>query len=562
MSREHVESVVVDFIDSPVPEVLAVTGPWGVGKTYAIRKIIAGYDGKRSLKHYSYVSLFGTQSIAAVRTAILTGRRSLPFADETDESRREKVAKRMPFRDLLNQFREFKTFGIGNVVVAAETIAGAFVKDTLVCLDDIERLSKNIALQDLMGLVSELKEQSGCKVILVLNEDRLGDSKDDFERYSEKVIDQKLLFALTPAEAARLGCSENTPLRDLALDYIERLEFSNIRVIKKIERSLKLLFPVVDRRSDALKKQLVVSVCIFAAALYERGRGFPAGKEILKYNSLLRAFERVNGNRREAEPDPYWMTLLDRCDFTNADEFDKAILTAMESGYLAGSGAEDQAAALDAIARRDEMNATFNAAWNLFHNRLDVSAGDLVKAWCDAIDEAAIVISPVNLNSTVRLMRELGYNDEADAAIESYIQQRRATPKVFDIDHESRMGNVDDARFRQRCLEELRDSRREFTLQNAAEMIIENEHWDEAIPPTLAAASSAEMIALLKQHQGPMLDRLVEGIMRARGTDEENEAIRQTMISTLKAIGRESTVNELRVKRWGVELTPDGDLQA
>ncbi|MFM0250624.1 P-loop NTPase fold protein [Paraburkholderia sediminicola] len=562
MSREHVESVVVDFIDSPVPEVLAVTGPWGVGKTYAIRKIIAGYNGKGSLKHYSYVSLFGAQSVAAVRTAILTGKRSLPLKDETDESRREQVAKRLPLRDLANQFRELKTFGIGSFVVAAETIAGALVKDTVVCLDDIERLSKNVPLQDLMGLVSELKEQRGCKVILVLNEEHLDESKKDFDRYSEKVIDQKLLFALSPAEAGQLGCSEDTPLRDVALDYIERLEFSNIRVIKKIERSLKLLFPVVSGKSNALQRQLVVSVCVFAAALYERGRDFPAGKEILKYNSFTRAFERVGENRREAEPDPYWITLLDRCGFTNADEFDEAILNVMEAGYISGSGVEEQAAALDAIARRDEMNATFTTAWNLFHDRLDVSPADLVKAWSDAIDEAAAVISPVNLNSTIKLMRELGFDSEADAAIESYIRQRRATPKVFDIDHQSRMGDVDDSRFRQRCLEELRNSRREFTLQNAADMIIENKEWDDAIPSTFAAASAADMTELLKQNQGPMLNRLVEGIMRQRGTDEENETIRRTMIATLKTIASESAVNKIRVKRWGVELDPEANPQA
>ncbi|MFM0618331.1 hypothetical protein PQR37_30215 [Paraburkholderia nemoris] len=562
MSREHVESVVVNFIDSPVPEVLAVSGPWGVGKTYAIRKIIAAYQGKQSLKHYSYVSLFGAQSIAAIRTAILTGRRTLPIQAEDEESRREKVAKRFPLRELVNQIREVKNFGISNVVVAAETIAGAFVKHTLVCLDDIERLSEKISIRDLMGLVSELKDQSDCKIVLVLNEDQLGESKPDFERYSEKVIDQKLRFALTPYEAARLGCSEGTPLRDIALDYMERLEFSNIRVIKKIERSLKMLFPVVENRSDSLKNQLVVAVCVFAAALYETGRaGFPKIDELVKFNSVLRRFQRVDENARDRAPEPEWIVLLDRCGFTNCDEFDLAILDAMQSGFLVGSGLDEQATAFDAIARREELNAKFSDAWHLFHDRLDVSASDLVKAWSDAIDEGAIVIDPVNLNSTVRLMRQLGFDAAADAAIESYIEQRRGTPRIFDIDHQSRLGDVDDERFRQRCFEELRNSRREFTLQAAAEMIIANEEWDEAIPPTLAAASPEEMTMLLKQNQGPMLHRLVEGILRARGTPEENEIVRQTMIASAKIIASESEINNIRVQRWGLRLQEDPDPQ-
>lgn len=414
-----------------------------------------------------------------------------------------------------------------------------------------------------MGLVSELKEQSGCKIIFVLNEDNFAEeSKNDFERYSEKVIDQKLQFSLTSAEAAQLGCSEETPFRDLAIDYIERLEISNIRVIKKIERHLKMLAPALQGRSQFLKKNLVTSVCVFAAVLYERGRDFPSSEEILKYNSFSRALGRVNQDRRQAEPDPDWVALLTRCEFTHVDEFDEAILKAMKSGYLSGSGFEEQATAYDAVARRADLEEKFSAAWRMFHDRLDVEAEELVKAWSEAIDEAAVVINPVNLNSTVRLMRELGFANEADTAIETYIAQRRGTPGLFDIDHQSRLGDVDDQRFRERCLEELHKSREEFTLQNAADMIIENNEWDDAIPTALAAATPDQLVALLKEYQGPMLRRLIEGILRPNGTPQERDQILQTMITAATTISSESPLNRIRVKRWGIELPADVNQQA
>jgi Cdc6-like AAA superfamily ATPase len=71
MSREHVQKVIEEFIDTSTPEVLAITGPWGVGKTYAIRALVARYKGKHSLKRYTYVSLCGAQSLASVRTDVL-----------------------------------------------------------------------------------------------------------------------------------------------------------------------------------------------------------------------------------------------------------------------------------------------------------------------------------------------------------------------------------------------------------------------------------------------------------------------------------------------------------
>jgi hypothetical protein len=172
----------------------------------------------------------------------------------------------------------------------------------------------------------------------------------------------------------------------------------------------------------------------------------------------------------------------------------------------------------------------------------------------DAVNEAASVISPVNMNSTVKLMRDLGFSDEADATIESYIRQRSDTPRVFDIDSDSRMGDVDDPTFRRRCLEVFQNSRRELTLQQVADIIMPNQTWHDEIVPTLAAASPAELVALLKQNQGPLLNRLVTGILGATGTEAERQTIRAKMSEALTTIANESSVNKLRVKRWGIDV--------
>jgi hypothetical protein len=45
-----------------------------------------------------------------------------------------------------------------------------------------------LKLEDLMGLVSELKEQARCKVMLILNEEELGAANEAiYARYAEKV---------------------------------------------------------------------------------------------------------------------------------------------------------------------------------------------------------------------------------------------------------------------------------------------------------------------------------------------------------------------------------------
>jgi len=555
VSQKHVREVITDFINSKSPEVLAVSGPWGVGKTFAIRGIVSQYKGGASLPKFAYVSAFGAQSLASIRSAIVTGQRALPFTDENAQSAREQIVSRVPIRDIWNQLRDVNLFGVKHIVVAAETLAGALARDTLVVLDDVERLSKTIHMQDLMGLVSELKEQNGCKIILVLNSTKLGDNLGAFEQYSEKVIDQKLEFLLSPEEAASLGLASDTPLRDMAVDYIQRLEISNIRVIKKIERALKMIFPIIEQRSATLHQQLPPTVCVFAAALYERGRGFATPDEILKYNKFRLQGARVGRNApAEVEPEPAWVALLERCNFTSADDFDHAVLTAMERGYVAGSEIDERAAQLDAVAHRDALGATFSAAWDLFHDRLDVTAEQLADALSDAVKEAAVVISTGNMNATARMMRQLGFEGEADIAIDEWIGQNRTTPWVFDLEHEARFGEIDDATFRDRCQAEFLANRRLLSLQRAVDIIVENKEWDEAIIPTLAVASRDEFVALIKQNQGPDLNRVVTAIARVHGTEQENNTIRRTLHEALRTIGEESLVNRLRVKRWGVDL--------
>src|SRR5689334_18476545 len=70
MTIATVRSVVKQFIESPIPGVLVLKGPWGVGKTYLWSKQVEALKETAALPNYSYVSLFGISSIAELRLAI------------------------------------------------------------------------------------------------------------------------------------------------------------------------------------------------------------------------------------------------------------------------------------------------------------------------------------------------------------------------------------------------------------------------------------------------------------------------------------------------------------
>lgn len=72
MSIDLLQKEIRRFLTSADAEVLCISGKWGVGKTFAWNKYLNEADeaGTVGLKRYSYVSLFGRNSLDDVRSAI------------------------------------------------------------------------------------------------------------------------------------------------------------------------------------------------------------------------------------------------------------------------------------------------------------------------------------------------------------------------------------------------------------------------------------------------------------------------------------------------------------
>ena len=72
MSIEIVKKQIAEFLSSSLPEVMAIKGAWGIGKTYTWKKLLleAKKNKNISLKSYSYVSLFGINSLDTFKFSI------------------------------------------------------------------------------------------------------------------------------------------------------------------------------------------------------------------------------------------------------------------------------------------------------------------------------------------------------------------------------------------------------------------------------------------------------------------------------------------------------------
>ncbi|MDI6790920.1 MAG: P-loop NTPase fold protein [Thermodesulfobacteriota bacterium] len=72
MSLALIKRQIAQFLQTDTLEVMAIRGAWGVGKTFAWNKYLneAKHNNRIALDNYSYVSLFGLNSMDELKLSI------------------------------------------------------------------------------------------------------------------------------------------------------------------------------------------------------------------------------------------------------------------------------------------------------------------------------------------------------------------------------------------------------------------------------------------------------------------------------------------------------------
>ena len=241
MSIEIIENQISRFLASEAPEVMSIKGAWGVGKTYAWTKYLNGAKNlnKIALPRYSYVSLFGINSLEDLKFSIfenmvdrqMIGRKPTveSFKSNTAELLRSLGKKSIPLIS--------SNASIDHYHSMLNSLAFLSLEKTIICIDDFERKGHSIDAQDILGLISQLKEQKKCKVVLILNDESLSENSSiDYVKLREKVVDTELRFSPTATDCVEIALKRDKVSRHLGQNII-KLGINNIRIIKKAEPS-------------------------------------------------------------------------------------------------------------------------------------------------------------------------------------------------------------------------------------------------------------------------------------------------------------------------------------
>ena len=555
MSIEVVKSQVQEFLSKDKPEVLAIKGSWGVGKTYSWNKFLLHAKNSKSvaLERYSYVSLFGINSLDAFKYAIFEHvvPRDLIGTEANLETFKKNTAGLLEVlgRKSLAWFKGASL--IKGFTPAIESVSFLSLNQSLICIDDLERRGSGLSMKDTLGLVTQLKEQKKCKIVLLLNDKEEG--LEEYQKYREKVIDIELKFDPTPLESAEIAFDLTRKEGEALSQLTQKLGIRNIRVLKKIERLVNLVLPLAIDYEPEIKDQVRHSIVLFSWCYYCYSEGAPP----LEFVTNMGYDPWGLGEEEVEEQKKIWKNLVNEYGFQHTDEIDLIFAEAVRTGYIDDAEFRRQADEKNNQLLAAKSQDSFSKTWRLYHDSFDDNRDEVLERLYDSFKKNVKNISPGNLNGTVRLFRALGEGEKASEIIDFYIHQREAESELFNLRESNIFGDVKDQEIIDKFNEKYRAS---VTVESAAEVlqrIAGTNGWNQKDEVVLANTSADEYYELFKSQKGEHLSSYVYACLKfgqiGNANEQQKEATKRA-VEALKRIASESELNRLRVRKYGIEI--------
>lgn len=247
---------------------LLLTGDWGSGKTYHIKKYIFPLIEKTTDFTPIIVSLYGETDKNNIAQKVLFAYfdckgKNVNLGTGTIAKNVKNLSEAIPY---IKKFVDVEKLILGT----GENVFRLIPHDKLlICFDDIERMSDKVNVDDFLGIINDLVENKGCKVLLIANAE--GPKIKNEMTFKEKTIEKTIHFIPNFSEifdsivSEYSDCSFKTYLLkskeffiltltaetdDAELNKELRKSFSNIRTLKFALEHFKVAFELLIETNE------------------------------------------------------------------------------------------------------------------------------------------------------------------------------------------------------------------------------------------------------------------------------------------------------------------------
>jgi hypothetical protein len=425
------------------PFICLVKGQWGVGKTYFIKKFIRDNRAIIVKSNFAYISLFGVSSIEELTQAIFVNSVSTKTLDTTLSdalSSDEALSTRAKYlfdraKPLLARAGGLPIFGVNAMRgFTLGTMAHFFNRNSLIVIDDLERHSAGLPVRDILGVITHLKEERGCQIIIVMNEDALTkDSDAPYFETKEKVIDRELTIEPTVDEAIAIGLTDYQDKNSLAANGCRKLQVANIRTIQKIDAAVRQFRDVLEqiqvRVPQSFDQQLQSTAVLAVWAHWERVIDIDALE-----NLELGDTASVLMDSREKLPEKLqeMYQLLREYEYGYSDDTDKMIIRFVKTGVIDPDEMRLRVQENDSAVAKRTRDEAIEHAWDFYTKTLRPNEGEVVKSLYETHLAGIEDVQIASLSQAVWVLRQLGHEAEADDLTDRYLDRKEPIARYGD----------------------------------------------------------------------------------------------------------------------------------
>ena len=560
MSLKIIESQIEKFLISKTAEVMVIKGKWGVGKTYSWKNFLLDAKKKKKigLEKYSYVSLFGINSLESFKFGIfenLIDIKDLP--DETNYGNRKgknpgiNISQWKDSIALVTKLPVLKKYIPANL----ESLLFSTINSSLICIDDLERAGENIKVKEVLGLMTVLKEQKACKVLLLLNDEEEG--LKDYYKYKEKVVDLELRFDLTPEESANIAFINPANEFKIKRERAQELKIINIRALKKIEYFVERVIPLLKEYEEEVTNHVIHSLTLLTWCYYCSNDGAPSLEFItsLSYRNYLG----LGKDSEVVDEKSEWMSILRSYNYTSFDSIDRVLAEFVQTGFINEEDFIHEASAMNNEILSVKGRNSFHDSWKPYHNSFNDNESEVVDSLYKSLKENILTISWRDLNGVVTIFRELENDSKASELIDFYIEKRKGENGIFNI-NEDLMPS--DRSIDEEIVEKFSSAYAESVLVENASKVLKRlsttNDWNESDVAVLENTSVEDYYQLFKSevgdHLASYINRCLEFGRYGNANNKRYLEIANRARKALIKIGSENRLNKVRVKKFGVNI--------
>lgn len=252
---ENLEKRLIKLIDTKKPWAIALTGEWGIGKTQFWNSFKKKYHDRFKLRKYAYVSLFGIDSLESLKYEIAVKTHKVDQSEDRIQGAKSLFNKALDSVDLSSIEGKGLSLNIGKSLITSAL--SSLVSNTIICIDDVERISDSLSLKDVMGLINDLKLEKNCQVIIILHDAK---ANEQFQEYKEKVLDEVLVLD------DNLGILETFITDKLALDVMQlfyrTMNVKNLRFYNKVLNNYQQITTSITSLSKTSREYILKNLLI------------------------------------------------------------------------------------------------------------------------------------------------------------------------------------------------------------------------------------------------------------------------------------------------------------